>query len=132
MLPIVSVVRQKSTFSSACRPSGSDGINIEAQILTFGAFLHAGIFSRAKKFRARSTGSNPKADACVRSNVEALATSAATFLVAGLSMKLARPTVAALKLTPEKFAGLEPAPYSYWPGARKPRQMGTIRMFTIG
>jgi hypothetical protein len=69
----------------------------------------------------------------VRSNVEALARLATTLLVAVLSMKLARPTPAALKLTPVKLiAGSDFAPYYYWSGARKPRQMGTIRIFTIG
>jgi hypothetical protein len=34
----------KSIFASACRPSSSVGINIEAQIIRFDAFLHAGVF----------------------------------------------------------------------------------------
>jgi hypothetical protein len=36
---------RKSIFAPACEPSGSDGINIEAQIIRFDVFLHAGVFS---------------------------------------------------------------------------------------
>jgi hypothetical protein len=34
----------KSIFAPACRPSSSVGINVEAQIIRFDAFLHAGVF----------------------------------------------------------------------------------------
>jgi hypothetical protein len=33
----------KSIFASACRPSSSVGINIEAQIIRFDVFLDAGV-----------------------------------------------------------------------------------------
>jgi hypothetical protein len=35
---------RESIFAPACGPSSSVGINIEAQIIRFDAFLHAGVY----------------------------------------------------------------------------------------